>query len=103
MRITVLLLSCGWLLAQTLASPFLAAAVCVGAISSCAALGLRRRPLTFGIILAGLGITIAAFLTYCLTDTFSAGGGFIIQILFILVLAPIIPLVYALSFPEKPQ
>jgi len=92
------------LLAEILPSPFLAAAVSVAAISSCAALGFdRRRTTVFIIIIGVLAITIAAFLTCCLIGTFSSGGGFILQIFFFLILAPIVPLVYALSFPEKPQ
>jgi hypothetical protein len=104
MRTLVLLLSCGWLFAQTIDSPFVAAAVCVTAIASCAALGLHcRQSIVFVVFLCILSLLIAAFLTYCLIGTFTSGGGFIVQVIFLLLLAPLVPLFYALSFPTKPR
>ncbi len=104
MRTLVFLLSCGWLFAQTIDSPVAAAVVCVLAIASCAALGSRRRQsIAFVVFLCVLSLLIAAFLTYCLIGEFSAGGGFIVQVLFFLLLAPFVPLFYALSFPNRPR
>jgi hypothetical protein len=103
--IATLVLVAGWLSAMVFDLPMMALAVavlCLGAV--CADAARRRSParglgIALTAILAVLGATIATLLLTPPEDP----GGLLIQVAAVAVLAPIVPLIYALTFGEKDQ
>ena len=99
--ISVLLLVAGWLTASVLDFPRMAAAtavLCIGA----ACVGAIRRRAQDRRLAAALSVILVALLTVLLFLLGrQAGGatGFYLQLAFMAVLAPIVPIVYALTFP----
>jgi len=103
--VVVLLLATGWLLAVAFDRPLVAAVVavlCLGAV--CADAVRRRAParlLTAALfmILAVLG----GFIGLLLLNPPRGAGGFLAQIAVVALLAPVVPLVYALTFDGEDQ
>jgi len=99
--ISVLLLVAGWLTASALDLPRVAvvvAVLCIGA----ACVGAIRRRARDRRLAAALSVILVALLTVLLFLLGrQAGGatGFYLQLAFMAVLAPIVPIVYALTFP----
>jgi len=99
--VSVLLLVTGWLAASALDLPRVAVvvavacigAVCVGAISRRAP--DRRLAAALSVIL----IALLAVLLFLLGRGTGGATGFYLQLAFMAVLAPIVPLVYAVTFP----
>lgn len=101
--IAAVALTVGWLIAMVFDLPVLAltvAMVCLGV--ACADAIHRRFPAR------GLGISLAAVLTILggtiavlLLSPPDAPGGLVVQVVAIAVLAPVFPLIYAITFGAK--
>ncbi len=99
--ISVLLLVAGWLTASALDLPRMAAAAAVLCIGAACGGAIRRRAPNRRLA-AALSVILVALLAVLLFLLGRQGGGatgFYLQLAFMAVLAPIVPIVYALTFP----
>jgi hypothetical protein len=89
-----------WLVAQLLDAGWLAAAVCSVAIPAAALPALARRPrrLPLAIALGSLSLAIALLLGALLLGL-GATRPLALQLAFVVVVAPLAPLLYAATFP----
>ncbi|MCK5376581.1 MAG: hypothetical protein KAJ97_05835 [Acidobacteria bacterium] len=98
--VVVLLLVTGWLLAVAFDQPLLAALVavlCLGAV--CADAVRRRAPARPpAVALTAILVVLGGFIGLLLLNPPGGAGGFLAQIAVVAVLAPVVPLVYALTF-----
>jgi hypothetical protein len=88
-----------WLVAQAMASPGLAALVAVAALIGACALALRRRPgaaLSAG--LAVVALIVGGVLALLLCRPGQGVHGLLTQLALVVVLAPLVPLLYAATF-----
>ena len=99
--VSVLLLVAGWLAASALDLPRVAAVVAVACIGA-ACVGAIRRRAPDRRLAAALSVILVALLTvllFLLGRETGGTTGFYLQLLSMAVLAPVVPLVYALTFP----
>lgn len=91
-----------WCLAQLLDSACLATVAAVAAIASTLALGFQRRQ---GRTIRGLVAGVVVILAGLLVSLLFAGplAGFYLQLAMIVILAPLVPLVYAVTFEPEPD
>ncbi len=99
--ISVLLLVAGWLAASALDLPRVAAAVAVSCIGAACVGAVRGRAPDHRLATALSVILIAllAVLLFLLGKAPGGATGFYLQLAFMALLAPIVPIVYALTFP----
>ncbi len=96
-------LAASWLLAQALSSPLLAALASTFAVAGVAGTVLLRRGPSPRLAAAVLVVVaaVAALLLATLYLPHSGGRGLLLQLLFLAVLAPAAPLLYALTFDRR--
>jgi hypothetical protein len=99
--ISVLLLVAGWLAASALDLPRVAAAVAVSCIGAACVGAVRGRAPDHRLATALSAILIAllAVLLFLLGKAPGGATGLYLQLAFMALLAPIVPIVYALTFP----
>jgi len=103
--LTALGLAASWILAQAVHAPLLAAWVAAAALTAAGLLAVRRRRRSVhvtGVLL--LGSAVAAALLLLLTCDPGPPFGFFLLLLFVAVLGPLAPLLYAIAFdPPNPE
>ena len=95
-----LTLAAGWLFSQAFDLPWIAAAVAVVALGAVCTSAVRRRAPArrLPVFLVGILVFLAAALALLLRPAAEPAHGLLVQLAVIAVLAPIVPLVYALTF-----
>jgi hypothetical protein len=99
--VSVLLLVAGWFAASALDLPRVAAVVAVACIGAACFGAIRRRAPDRRLVVALSVILVALLAVLLILLGRGTGGatGFYLQLAFMAVLAPIVPIVYALTFP----
>jgi hypothetical protein len=98
-----MVLVAGWILAQGLNQPLWAAVVatlCLGA--TCSDAMRRRAPAS--LLVVGLVVILAMLagvMVLLLLSPLGGGGSLLLQLVLVAVLAPVVPLLYALTFGDK--
>ena len=100
--ISVLLLVAGWLAASALDLPRAAAVVAVACIGAACVGAIRRRApdRRLATALSVIVVALLAVLLFLLGRETGSATGFYLQLAFMAALAPIVPIVYALTFPR---
>ena len=100
-QISVLLLVAGWLAATALDLPRMAAAVAVACIGAACVGAVRRRApdRRLATALSAILIALLAALLFLLGRKTGGATGLYLQLVFMALLAPLVPIVYALTFP----
>ena len=95
-----LILAAAWLFSQALDLPWIAAAVAVVALGAVCAPAVRRRAPArrLPVFLVGILLFLATGLALLLQPAAEPAHGLLVQVAIMAVLAPIVPLVYALTF-----
>ena len=99
--ISVLLLVAGWLAATAFDLPRIAAAVAISCIGAACAGAVRGRApdRRLAAALSAILITLLAALLFLLGRKMGGATGLFLQLAFMALLAPLVPIVYALTFP----
>ena len=99
--ISVLLLVAGWLAATALDLPVMAAVVAVSCIgAACAGAVCGRAPdLRLAAALTAILIALLAALLFLPGGKTGGATGLCLQLAFMALLAPLVPIIYALTFP----
>ena len=101
-QISVLLLVAGWLAATALDLPRMAAAIAVSCIGAACVGAVRGRApdRRLAIALSAILITLLGALLFLLGRKTGGASGLYLQLVFMAFLAPLVPIVYALTFPS---
>jgi hypothetical protein len=99
--VSILLLVAAWLAASALDLPWLAALVAVACIGAACVGAIRRRApdRRLAAALSVILVALLAVLLFLVGRETGGATGFYLQLAFMAVLAPIVPIVYALTFP----
>jgi hypothetical protein len=99
--VSVLLLVAGWFAASAFDLPRMAAVVAVACIGAACvgAIRLRASDRRLTVALSVVLVALLAVLLFLLGGGTGGATGFYLQLAFMAVLAPIVPIVYALTFP----
>ncbi|MFV2073241.1 MAG: hypothetical protein ACC742_11405 [Thermoanaerobaculales bacterium] len=97
-----LILAAAWLFSQALDLPWIAASAAVVALGAVCAPAVRRRAPArrLPVFLIGILLFLAAGLVFLLQPANEPADGLLVQVAIMAVLAPIVPLVYALTFSD---